>query len=76
MLGLLAVPLSEIKSCCVTVFPHKNDERTTVLDIASKKACFLFGANWTCLSRAGGSLLKSLTENSFFVLNLLGDTSL
>ena len=54
MPGLLAVPLSEIKSCCVTVFLHKNDERTTVWDIASKKACFLFGANWTCLTRAWG----------------------
>ena len=58
MLGLLAVPLSEIKSCCVTVFLHKNDERTTSSGLQfktqyQKKACFLFGENWTCLSRAG-----------------------
>ena len=72
MPGLLAVPLSEIKSCCVTVFLHKNDERTTVWDIASKKACFLFGANWTCLSQARGGVLAPRPPFPWLRASLMG----
>ena len=36
--------------CCGTVFLDKNDE---MKNSSSRKTCFLFRANWTCLSRAG-----------------------
>ena len=45
--------------CCGTVFLHKNDETKNSSGLQfkaqHKKACFLFRANWTCLSWAGGS---------------------
>ena len=46
------------KLCCGTVFLDKNDERKTSSGLqfktASENACFLFRANWTRLTRAGG----------------------
>ena len=58
MLGLPIVPLSEIKSYVVVLsFYIKMMKRRTLqacsFKTASKKACFLFRANWTYLSRAG-----------------------
>ena len=46
------------KLCCGTVFLDKNDEQKTSSGLqfktASENVCFLFRANWTRLSRAGG----------------------
>ena len=60
MLGLLTMPLSEIKSyVAVLSFYIKMMKRRRFqacsLRHSIKKACLMFRTNWTCLSWAGGS---------------------
>ena len=60
MLLLLIVPLREIKIYVVVLSFYIKMMKQRTLQACSlrhsiKKACFLFRANWTCLSWAGGS---------------------
>ena len=76
MLGLPIVPLSEIKRYVVVLsFYIKMMKRKTLqacsFKTASKKACFLFRANWTYLSRAGGSAHPLATRLPWQCLFLL-----